>query len=235
MNPVRRIVQKFGFDLHKYRPKADPFQFIKNENIKTIFDIGANIGQFAKEARDKLPQATIYSFEPLRECFDKLNINMAGDENFRSFSFALGENEGNLQMNKSTYAPSSSLLPMAEMHKTLFPHTKEHTEEKIEIRRLDDIAKGFNLQKEILIKVDVQGYEDKVIAGGIETFKKAKMILIENSFVELYKGQPLFDDIYEKLKLLGFEYKGSKEQKVDRNSGKIISEDSIFAKRALQG
>ena len=94
------------------------------------------------------------------------------------------------------------------------------------------MAKDLNLDPsadgEILIKVDVQGFEDKVIAGGVETFKKAKVVLIENSFVELYESQPLFDDIYMKLKELGFEYRGALQQKIAKNTGQIISEDSMF-------
>ena len=114
---------------------------------------------------------------------------------------------------------------MSETHKNLFPHTREHSEEEVLIKRLDDL--DLNLEKEILIKVDVQGFEDKVIAGGENTFKKARVVLMETSFVELYKGQPTFDQIYEKLKSLGFAYKGSLQQKISK-TGEIISEDSIF-------
>lgn len=230
MHHLRKIIHKTGFDLHRYRPAADKLSCLHNLNIKSVLDIGANTGQFAKEIRGVLPEAQIYSFEPLKECFEKLNENMKTDKKFRSFNFALGEKEEKIEMHKSAYTPSSSILEMAEAHKTMFPHTKEHQSEKIEVKTLDGLSPSLNLQKEILIKVDVQGFEDKVIAGGRETFKKARAVIIENSFVELYKGQPLFDDIYEKLKELGFSYRGSLEEKVDRATGKIISEDSLFVK-----
>jgi len=201
--------------------------WIKNQNIKTVLDIGANVGQFVKEIRERLSEAQIYSFEPLKECFEKL-LKIDG---LKAFNFALGDKEGVVEMNKSRYSPSSSLLQMSDAHKTLFPHTKEHSPEKIEVKRLDDIK--LNLKPEILIKVDVQGFEGKVIEGGAETFKKAKVILIENSFVELYQDQPLFDKIYQKLKSLGFEYQSSKEQKINKHTGEVISEDSIFVRRGL--
>jgi len=228
MNPLRKVIQKTGFDFHRHKPMPNKLSYFKTFNFQTILDIGANVGQFAKEIRGRIPNTQIYSFEPIKECFEKLEQNMKSDSNFRAYNFALGDKSEDVEMHKSAYSPSSSILKMSETHKNLFPHTKEHTTEKIKIKRLDDIAKDLNLEKEIMIKADVQGFEDKVIAGGIETFKKAKAVLIENSFVKLYDGQPLFDDIYMKLKSLGFEYKGSLQKKVDRYTGKIISEDSLF-------
>ena len=230
MNLLRTMVRKIGLDLHRYRPTLDKPAWFIDQNINTVLDIGANVGQFAKEIREKIPHAQVYSFEPLKECFDKLNEKMKTDENFKSFNFALGNTEKEMEMHKSAYTPSSSLLQMSETHKTLFPHTKEHSEEKIKIKKLDDVAKNLNLEKEILIKVDVQGFEDKVLAGGENTFRKAKVAIIETSFVELYDGQPLFDDIYEKLKSLGFKYSGSLQQKLNKHTGAIISEDSMFVK-----
>jgi FkbM family methyltransferase len=230
MHPLRKFIQKFGLDIHKYRPTPDKFSYLKTFNLRTVLDIGANIGQFAKEIRGGLPEARIYSFEPIKECFDKLEENMSSDKKFKAFHFALGEKNENLTMNKSSYTPSSSILKMADIHKTLFPHTKENKPEQIKVKRLDDLMTSLQLEREVLIKVDVQGFENKVITGGEETFKKARVVLIENSFVELYENQSLFDDIYEKLKPLGFVYHGSLQEKLDKKTGQILFEDSLFIK-----
>jgi len=230
MNPIRKLVQKTGFDLHRYQPQINRLSYFKTFDFLTVLDIGANTGQFVKEIRQILGDIQIYSFEPLKECFETLEKKFGKGNKFKAFNYALGEIEKEVEMNKSAYTPSSSILSMSETHKNLFPHTKEQTTEKIKIKRLDDVRGELNLLKEILIKVDVQGFEDKVIEGGKETFKKAKVILIENSFVELYEGQPLFDDTYQRLKSLGFKYRGNTQQKIDKKSGQIISEDSIFTK-----
>jgi len=230
MNIIRKAIQKTGFDLHRYRPIPNKLSYLQNLGLRVILDVGANTGQFAKEIRKILPEAKIYSFEPIKECFEQLNESMETDKNFEAFNFALGDKNETMKINKSSYTPSSSILEMADVHKTLFPHTKESGLEQIKVKRLDDIINLISLEKEILIKVDVQGFEDKVITGGIETFKKARVILIENSFVELYKNQPLFDDIYEKLKSLGFVYKGGLQEKLDKKTGQILFEDSLFIK-----
>ena len=42
----------------------------------TVLDVGANTGQFALEIHKILPQAMIYSFEPLKDCYEQLMHNM---------------------------------------------------------------------------------------------------------------------------------------------------------------
>lgn len=229
-NPIRKILNKTGIDLHRYHPQADRLAWLSELNIKTVFDIGANVGQFATEIRERLPEAKIYSFEPLKECYEKLSATFKNDKNFQAFNYALGESEGSMTMNKSSYTPSSSLRPMADSHKELFPHTKDNIPETIKIRRLDDVFAELKPQAKILIKADAQGYEDKVIAGGMNAFRQASAAIIEASFVPLYDGQPLFDEIYEKMKSLGFSYQGSLHQKINKKTGEVLFEDAIFIK-----
>ncbi len=230
MNPLRKLIQKTGFDLHRYKSEIDRGKIWRSLNIQTILDIGANTGQFASSIRQALPEAQIYSFEPLKSCFESLVASRAGDAKFKAFNYALGDRSEEIEIHKSAYSPSSSILEMSQTHKELFPHTQEHTSEKIQIKRLDEVAQNLNLAKEILIKVDVQGFEHKVLAGGLQTFSLAKAVIMEVSFVKLYEGQPSFDELYTNLKNLGFEYRGSLEQKNDKHSGAVISEDSLFIK-----
>ena len=229
-NFLRKLFWKIGIDIHKYHSEPDRLSWLKDLNINTILDIGANVGQFAKEIRNSLLNVKLYSFEPIKSCHQKLNEEMMSDRNFKSFNFALGETNSQTIINVSSYSPSSSLLKMADSHKNLFPHTKDSQSESIEVRRLDDVWSKLDIRKNILIKVDTQGYEDKVITGGIKSFSEAKIILIEASFVRLYENQPLFDDIYEKIKSLGFTYHGALHQKINKKTGEVIFEDAIFIK-----
>jgi len=233
LHTLRKIFQKTGFDFHRHSTSASKLSYLKTLNIHTVLDIGANTGQFAKEIRNILIDAQIYSFEPLVDCFKKLNERMVDYTNFTAFNYALGDTTEIVAMNKNTYSPSSSLLEMSENHKKLFPHTKESSPEKIVVKRLDDVASSLTLKSNILIKVDVQGFESKVIAGGENTFKKAHAVLIENSFTTLYENQPLFNEVYNKLVALGFEYRGALQEKVNPQNGEIISEDSLFLKRTF--
>ena len=200
---IRKPLNLAGIDIKKYRPAVDPLKWLEKYDIKTIIDIGAHTGQFAKEIREKLPQARIYSFEPLKDCYQKLVQNMSMDKNFKAYNFALGNKESRQEINRSASSPSSSLLPMANLHEEMYPHTKADQKRRIDVKRLDDVFKDSDLEKEILVKIDVQGYEDKVIEGGINIISQAKIALLEVSFLELYKGQALFSEIYDIMKRIG--------------------------------
>ena len=229
-NNIRRLIQKTGFDFHRYYPKSNRLAWLAEYNIRTVIDVGANVGQFADEIRSELPGAFIYSFEPLKDCFEKLREREAKDRKFKAFNCALGEKEVPTNINRSSYSLSSSLLAMTESHKTLFPHTQESVLEIIKVKRLDNVFRELKPEKEILIKIDTQGYEDKVITGGINAFSAARVAIIESSFIELYENQPLFDDIYEKMKPLGFAYRGALHQKINPKNGEVIFEDAIFVR-----
>ncbi|PIR38181.1 MAG: hypothetical protein COV34_01005 [Candidatus Zambryskibacteria bacterium CG10_big_fil_rev_8_21_14_0_10_42_12] len=229
MNPLRKIVQKFGLDIHRYRHVPQKLNWLTKFDIKTIIDVGANTGQFAHEIRSFFKEAHIYSFEPLAECFNELKKREEQDSKFTAYHMALGDSNKKDVIHKSSYTLSSSMLSMSEKHKTSFPHTKDSTPEEITVTRMDDICKDIELVKRVLIKIDTQGFEDKVIAGGINTISQAKALIVENSFVPLYEGQKLFPDIYESLYKIGFTYRGALHQKVAKD-GEILFEDSIFVK-----
>lgn len=230
-HPLRQLIWKTGFDIHRHRPEPDQLLWLKELGIKTIVDVGANVGQFAREIHLDLPDAFIYSFEPLKDCYDTLVDSMKDCKKFKAFPLALGDKNEEIVMHRNEYSPSSSILKMTQTHKNLYPYTKKESDEKITVRRLDDIPEfKHGIQKEILVKIDTQGYEDRVIRGGTEFLKQAKVIFVETSFVTLYEKQLLFADIYKILTDLNFSYKGSLHRRFDAKNGGNLYEDSIFVK-----
>ena len=77
---MKAIIKKFflilGLEVSRYRPfKFEPLQFAKTlklVDINVIFDIGANVGQFAREIRQHGYKGKIISFEPLTSARKKL-------------------------------------------------------------------------------------------------------------------------------------------------------------------
>ena len=226
---IKKFLRRQGYDIKRYHPLFETL--IKKHNVSTVFDIGANNGQFAKKIHEALPNAKIYSFEPLKDCYDIL-VKTFEKENvqFKAFNFALGQENNETVIKLNNFSPSSSILPMTKEHEKLYPKNKEVAERKITIRRLDDVAKELEITDDIFIKIDVQGFEDKVIKGGSHTISKAKIILVENSFIPLYEGQPLFGDIHKLLSELGFNYSGHGDQHWNEKTNELIYEDSIYTR-----
>lgn len=209
-------------------------KWLRDVGFRTVLDVGANVGQFATAAHAILPEAAIYSFEPLPDCFSELQKQMAGAEKFRAFNVGIGAERGEIQFNRSSFAPSSSFRKMATLHKETYPWTAGSEQVTVKVETLDDIAATLELPEPILLKIDVQGYEDQVLAGGRNTCNRVAAIIVEVSFEVLYEGQPLFDDIYRVITGMGFVFKGNLEQTSDKYSGCALYADAIFLRPALR-
>jgi len=230
---VKKPLNLIGLDLVRYREhySLGGYAYLSSLAIETVIDVGAHSGEFCQMITKVLPSSSIFCFEPLREEFRQLAYRMRGRPRFNAFNYALGDRNGTVEMYRNEYSQSSSLLPMAALHKRAFPYTERETTETVELRRLDDVLAGTDLAPEILVKVDVQGYEDKVIAGAEVVLSRSKAMIVEVSFQKLYEGQALFDAVYEILKKKGFAYLGNLYQLFNPIDGGILQADSLFVKQ----
>ncbi len=199
--------------------------------IKTIVDVGANKGQFAQKTTLLFPDAKFYCFEPLLGPFQilerwSLNINA----NIEVFNLALGDERGKTDMNYHiNHDLSSSILKSTELTSDIYPITKNQEIVSVNIDTLDDFFsdKVESIQADLLIKLDVQGFEDRVIKGGKKVFSIAKAVIIEVNIDSLYEGQASFNKLVVLLSDLGFDYAGNIEQAYS-NQGKCIYLDALF-------
>jgi FkbM family methyltransferase len=204
------------------------YRWLQERNIKTVLDIGANTGQFARMIRQILPHAMIYSFEPLASCFQELTVNASSLMPIQCFPFALGKESAILKMQRNDFTPSSSILSITKRTQDAFPHTARVVDEQITVCTLDELASDLSLVPGVLLKADVQGYELKVLLGAESTLPQIDILIIETSFAELYRNQPLFHDVYQFLHDRQFTYVGSIDQLPDPTNGMILQSDSIF-------
>src|SRR5271157_1335866 len=210
---------------------SDHREWYQSNNFKTVIDVGGFIGAFAYGIHTILPEARIYSFEPVPENYQKLVKNLAKAPHFRAFHTALGDQRGEMNFWKSDFAASSSALPMAELHKDTFPHTSHATAIKVPVARLDDYLAAMELEASVLLKLDAQGFEYKVLQGGSETLRKVNFILSEVSYRPLYEGQILFDQIYACLSEQGYEYAGNFDSLISPADGTILQSDALFVRK----
>jgi FkbM family methyltransferase len=220
---VKRTLRTLGYDIGR----SPSVRWLQELGIKTVVDVGANTGQFAQVARQIFPQAIIHAFEPIEDCRASLEKRFANDRRFFAYPFALGTESGTVAFHRNAYTPSSSLLRMADLHKRNFPYATDERQTTIEIRRMDEALSKVQLQAPILVKLDVQGYEDKVILGGPQVLSAAAVVITEVSFEPLYVGQPLFDQIHEMLQALGFTYRGNWDQ-LRGLDGRVLQSDAIY-------
>ena len=141
-------------------------EWLKNMDFKTIVDVGASKGNFSLQFHKIFPRARIFAFEPLAGNSKIIHKKMEGVPDFKLFDIALGDFKGQSKFFRSSYSGASSLIKMASLQKDLFPTTAGETIENIQVDTMDNVLDNMELAEPILIKLDIQGTEDKVIKGG---------------------------------------------------------------------
>lgn len=204
--------------------------------IQTIIDIGANEGQFARQMKRLFPRARIHAFEPLPIPFAKLSHWAKTDlQKIAVYNLALGENQDKISINSHLYfQPSSSILPTTELCENTFPMVKKQEKIIISQSTLDQEMANIDPQTMgmILIKLDVQGYEDRVIRGGQKIFAQATACIVEISLDLLYEKQAQFRDIFYLLDPLGYYYAGNLDQVLGRD-GHVRYLNALFLKHPI--
>lgn len=181
---------------------------MRSTPFATLIDVGANIGQFSLLARTLRPTAVIHAFEPLRLMADKYQRLFEGDALTTLHRCAAGREAGSTEINVSNHPDSSSLLPISDRQSELFPGTQKASVEEIRVARIDDEVAVEALVGPILIKLDVQGFELEALKGMPRLLARAAWVYIEVSFMTLYEGQPLADEICLWLAGNGFKMAG---------------------------
>lgn len=230
----KRSLNRAGISIHRksvyLNDDVQIYRSLSHFNIDTVFDIGANIGQFATELRQAGYKGKIVSFEPLSVAYQQLIDRAACDPLWLIHSqSAIGHIDGEIEINVSARSTSSSLLNMLPAHTISAPDSKYIGKEKVPINRLDSIASIYlDNSKNYFIKIDTQGFEWQVLGGAVETLKHATGILCEVSLVSLYDGQRLWLDILERLNQEGFSLWAIQKAFVDESNGRQLQANAIF-------
>jgi len=232
---LRRLVNKFGFDvIRKNQSPQLTMLGLTTLNIQTIIDCGANKGQFAKLSSDLFPLAKLFCFEPMELAFDELNL-WAKTQNGRvhCFKLALGDVEGEIEMHlHDEHTQSSSILTTTSHAHQIYPQTKKQSIQKVGLSTLDNALNPYisEMPQNILLKLDVQGYEDRVLKGGVEILKKASACILEVSLDSLYEGQADFYQLTSFLSEMNYIYAGNLDQ-IYGPDGRIVFFDALYIKK----
>jgi FkbM family methyltransferase len=234
LSSVNSLLGRWGYQLARCGLVApvtpENLEWLRQYKISTFIDIGANVGEYVDFAVRYFPGAKIYAFEPLEDCFDTLSKKHNFVPGLEVFNYALGDEEAIRQIHRSSYAPASSLLGMCDLTKQAFPEAANHETTLVEVKCLDNVLAARSLEPEIFVKIDTQGYEDRVIRGGRQVLSRASIIQIEVSFEMLYEGQVLFSAVYHQLSELGFVFHGVKNQVRAPQDGRVLQAHAFFTK-----
>jgi FkbM family methyltransferase len=179
---------------------------MRHHQIQTVLDVGGNLGEYGAELRESGYSGRIISYEPTSEAYKALAARTKADANWVVSKTAIGERDGEVTINVAgNHAASSSLLPMLGFHEQCAPDARYVSKELVPLKTLDTALDGIlQPDEKVLLKIDTQGYEHMVLAGASNILRQVELIECELSFVPLYEGQLLFQEMITLLKSLGF-------------------------------
>lgn len=155
-------------------------KYLQKKDIKTIFDVGANEGQFAELSRRLNPKAEIYSFEPHPINFSILE-NKAKVSNLNAFNVGLGKEDGILELfdykshNGSQHASLSKSV-------ITYLHGEEAIANQVKIITIDDFCIEHKIEQIDLLKIDVEGFEFDVLSGAKRMLDQSRIKHIQFEF-----------------------------------------------------
>ena len=235
----KKIAAYFGYEFIRINKNITQNQnlltieLIKQYKIDLILDVGANLGQFASDIRSAGYQNQIISFEPVYECYK--HLTSIADKEWQVKNFALGNKNSKEEINISNKTVYSSILDINKFGESNFSDSIKVTgKQDIQVKKLDDIIhKLVNKlnKKKVFLKIDTQGYDNRVIRGALKTLKHVQMLQTEISCKGIYKDTPSITERLDELFDIGFNIVGIFPISRDKNTMEILEFDCLLIRR----
>lgn len=154
---------------------------LKPLDIGTVFDVGANIGDWTGMALENFPNASVHSFEISKSTFERLNQAHAANPRVTLNNFGLSDSEGTVvYKDYGATAGGNTILSNANYHDhKITPDLKE-----TRVTTGDAYCAERGVQQIDLLKIDVEGAEHMVLHGlrGMLGARKIRLVQFEYGY-----------------------------------------------------
>ena len=226
LHTAMSAVGRRGFEVRRHSSTRRQ-RLLEKHGIDLVLDVGAADGGYGSDLRSFGYAGEIVSFEPMAATFGRLSGHLADDPRWTARPVGLGAEPGTATINVASNGFSSSLLPMLDAHIDAAPSVRYVGEETITISTLDAETDGLLDGRRSFLKIDTQGFEREVLAGGAVTVGSVLGLQLELSLVPLYGGGMLIDEAVSWAYDQGFHLVGI-EQGYSAPTGEILQIDGVF-------
>ena len=124
----------------------------------------------------------VVAFEPSQIACDRFNANIAANklDNIKVFPLALGDEDGEAQLGSGLAGNSGS--------RSLAWTLDQNEMETVKVRRGDSLFRSENLPRLDVMKLDVEGYERRVLTGLTQTLTRDRPVILMELIGQSEKG-----------------------------------------------
>lgn len=137
--------------------------------VKVVFDVGANTGDYSAEIKKHNPEVIIHCFEPDMRAF----LILKKKSGLLTYNIALGNKSGIQALHLSNKWEHNSFLNTEE---------NNTNSQNVIVSTLDEHCRKNSIHHIDFMKIDVEGYEFFVLEGGREMFKRKSIDFVQFEF-----------------------------------------------------
>jgi FkbM family methyltransferase len=156
---ARVLPYRFGID-----PLQDIEKRLKHQNIRTVFDVGANRGDTALAFRKKYPTAKIYCFEPNPELLGALK-GLGAQLHVHTLAFSSKAGEAGFDRSRAT--------------PDLFSLTDDMSGEIVRLETVDGFCSSGSIDHVNFLKIDTEGHDLEVLRGAITMLARGAIDIVQ--------------------------------------------------------
>jgi FkbM family methyltransferase len=208
-------------------------RLITHLEINCVLDVGAHVGQYVHLLREHVGfDGYIISFEPTSHSYQMLLRARRGDEWWQGHHIALGAANGLMELN--CFSASTNLNSF--LHPSQYGASRfsalGHVGHKESVRtfRLSDIFDEVTAhihKPRVLLKIDTQGYDLKVLDGAASIADRILLLQVEAPALPIYAGMPSLPRVLDEVQELGFHLTGMFPVTLDRDGFRVVEFDCI--------
>lgn len=237
LGTIRRVAQRFGYLVVEWPGpglRRDLRRAINVAGIDLVLDVGAHDGEFGAELRHLGYKGAIVSFEPSPEQLDRLRVRAAAEQNWSVQALALSSSAGTATLHRYADGHFDSLHHGEARGGRFAAGLALQSEIVIKTVRLDAVWNDVvRSGATVLLKVDTQGHDLKVIEGAGDRLANVALIQCEVAETPLYEGAPTLGDVLARLRPAGFSLASLEPVSRGPDHLTVIEFDCLFVNRRV--
>ena len=143
----------------------------------TIYDCGANVGDWTRSVLRESPDAQIHCFEPVPQIHEMLSDNLRNCKDVELNNFGLSEKEGEIELWEHT---SENICTTSKFQK----YNTSDRKIRVRMMRGDSYTKKQGVERIHALKIDAEGMDYEVLAGMGDLIRDGKIDVIQFELIE---------------------------------------------------